>query len=527
MPPTNPKRKSQPYRGPKLSPQQQKKRAQLYKQLSDAIDQGYASQALGKLREVEQRFPTDVNVHMLTGRAHASLGRHPESIAAFKKAVDLVPDEPDIRHYYASALHKGGKFEEALLEFERVLYLKPDHFYALRHKCSTLSDLGREDDAFKAFENLQEMARGMNLTPDRALAVAVSGSRFAPKLIAAQDAIASIEECIEDSDETSIVKAGYYQLGRLYNHEKQYDDAFDSYVKGKAADPYEWDPELHSERMDQLIDCWRTNEPIPFSNARGVDGSRLIFIVGMMRSGTSLTEQMLAQVKEIVPGGEMNAVSRTIPKNEIQKLKHTQRFPLNRAFYTQQYINNASQRAMESYNEVHPQFSVTDKQPFNYVFVPLIAHLFPSAKIIHCKRDELDCCLSNFTQAFSRPHPQTQDLYWLGRYFADYERTMKAWHDIPEVDMIDLQYEDLVDDPEGQSKRVMEFLGREWTEDILEFHKSKRTVNTASRDQVRKKIYKSSVKKYTPYEHSLDELKRGIAEGRARPHGGTPAESNS
>ncbi len=97
---------------------------------------------------------------------------------------------------------------------------------------------------------------------------------------------------------------------------------------------------------------------------------------------------------------------------------------------------------------------------------------------------------------------------------------MKAWREIPEVDMIDLQYEELVSDPETQSKRVMEFLGREWTDDILEFHKSKRTVNTASRDQVRKPMYTSSVKKYLPYEHLLDDLKRGIEEGRARPHGG-------
>jgi hypothetical protein len=146
--------------------------------------------------------------------------------------------------------------------------------------------------------------------------------------------------------------------------------------------------------------------------------------------------------------------------------------------------------------------------------------MFPGAKIISCLRDPLDCCLSNFTQAFARLHPQTHELYYLGRYYADYERTMKAWREIPEVDMIDLQYEELVSDPETQSKRVMEFLGREWTDDILEFHKSKRTVNTASRDQVRKPMYTSSVKKYLPYEHLLDDLKRGIEEGRARPHGG-------
>jgi tetratricopeptide (TPR) repeat protein len=527
MPPLNPKRKATPTPGPKLSPAQQKKRAALYRKLIEAIETGYASQALTKLAELEKRFPTDVNVHGLTGRANASLGRHAESIAAFERAVKLKPDDPEIRHQYGSALHKGGEFEQALIEFERVLYLKPDHFYALRHKASTLTDLGREPEAYKAYQALEEASKDMQLDPSRELAVAISGARFAPTLMEAQVAIDMIEKNIEVSEETSFRKAGYFQLGRLYNHLKNYDKAFDAYENCKEVDMNEWDCEEHSRRVDQLIDCWRTDKPIPFSNAKGVDGSRLIFIVGMMRSGTSLTEQMLAQVKEIVPGGEMNCVSRAIPKAEVISMKFGQRYPLDRSLYTQQTINKMSRIAMKGFNEVHRHYSVTDKQPYNYAYVPLIAHMFPGSKIIHCMRDPLDCCLSNFMQAFARPHPQTHNLYWLGRYFADYERTCRAWHDVPEVDMIDLQYEELVDDPEGQSKRVMEFLGREWTEDILEFHKSKRTVNTASRDQVRKKIYKSSVKKYGPYEHRLDELKRGIEEGRARPHGGHPKQTDS
>jgi tetratricopeptide (TPR) repeat protein len=525
MPPNRSKKKSPPAPGANLTPAQKKRRTALYNKLADAIDQGYASQALTKLKELVERFPTDVNVHLLTGRAHASLGRHAESIEAFSNALKHAPESPDIRHQYGAALHKGGRLEEALIEFERVLYKEPSHFYALRHKSSTLSDLGRTKEAFRTFEVLTEHCKEMILEDNKQLAVAVSGARFAPKLLDAKEAILRVEKSIEESSEKSFVKAGYYQLGRLYNHLKEYDKAFDAYLLSKEVETVPWDPELHSERIDQLIDCWRTDETIPFSKAKNIDGTRLIFIVGMMRSGTSLTEQMIAQVKEIVPGGEMNAVSRTVHKSEVMTLKNTQRYPLDRSLYTQQTINKMSRQAMKVFNEVHPQYSVTDKQPFNYAYVPMIAHMFPGAKIINCMRDPLDCCLSNFTQAFARPHPQTQNLYWLGRYFADYERTVAAWRDIPEVDMIDLQYEELVNDPEGQSKRVMEFLGREWTDDILEFHKSKRTVNTASREQVRQPLYTSSVKKYTPYEHRLGELKRGIEEGRARPHGGHPKQS--
>ena len=530
MPPPNPNRKplKLPNQGPganrrpgmKMTPQKQKKLQELFRKLNEAIDAGHASQALNKIEELEERFPADTNVYMIKGRAHGSLGRHAESIEAFEKAVKLKPNEPDIRYQYGVALHKGGEFEQALLEFERVLYLKPDHFYALRHKSSALTDLGRNEDGYKVWEELVEKFRDVDLDLNRRTAIAISGARFAPKLRDAQVSIDDIAKYIDDSNEKQFRKAGYYQMGRLHQHLEHHDDAFDAYTNSKLIDKGEWDPEAHSQRIDELIDCWRTDEEIPFSKAKGVDGSRLIFIVGMMRSGTSLTEQMLAQVNGIVPGGEMNAVARSIPKSEHISMKYGHRYAIDRSLYTQGRINKMSKSAMEVYNEVHRHMSVTDKQPYNYVHVPLIMHMFPGVKIIHCKRDALDCCLSNYTQAFARLHMQTHDLYWLGRYFADYERTMNAWHEVPEVDMIDLQYEELVADPEGQSKRVMEFLGREWTEDILEFHKSKRTVNTASRDQVRKKIYTSSVKKYTPYEHRLDELKRGIEEGRARPHGG-------
>ncbi len=504
----------------KLNPKQQKKLAALYTKLHEAIVSGYAAQALTKLGELQKRFPDDVNVYMLIGRANGELGRHVESIAAYKKATELRPNEAEIEYQYGVALHKGGELEQGLIQFERTLYLNPDHFFALRHKCSAITDLGREEDGYRVWQEMFEKYKDADLTPDQSNAMAISGARYAPKRLDAQEAIDNISKHIEQSTELQFKKAGYFQMGRLQHHLKQYDKAFDSYTACKKVETETWDYEEHSRRIDRLIDCWRTDEPIAFSNAKGVDGSRLIFIVGMMRSGTSLTEQMLAQVKEIVPGGEMNAVNRVIPKNEVISMKYGQRYPLNRSIYTQATVNKISRIAMKDFNEVHRHYSVTDKQPYNYTLVPLIAHMFPGCKIIHCKRDELDCCLSNYTQAFARLHLQTHDLFWLGRYFADYERTMNAWHEVPEVDMIDLQYEDLVSDPEGQSKRVMEFLGREWTDDILEFHKSKRTVNTASREQVRKPMYTSSVKKYTPYEHRLDELKRGIAEGRARSHGG-------
>ncbi len=498
---------------PPLNDIQKKKLHALYNKLNKAIDMGHGSAALLKLEQLHARFPKDLNVLMLMGKVNGKLGRHPETIESYAKAVRLHPKDPEIRYKYAVALHKGGLFEESILELERVLYYKPDHFYALRHKASALTDLDRTEEGYAAMEKLYEAVEGQDLDADKLLALAISSARYAPKK---RDALESIEELnrhLGDATEIGFKKAAYFQMGRLYHGLKRYDEAFACYTACKDLEKEEWDPDEHSDRFDRLIDCWRTDKPIPFSR---VDGSRIVFVLGMMRSGTSLTEQMLAQVEGITPGGELNAISRQIPTGETTRMKHGRTLPYTRSLYSPPTLNKMARAAMKMYNEVAREGIVTDKQPYNYTCVPLITHMLPGAKIIHCVRDALDCCLSSYTQAFSRLHMQTHDLYWLGRYYADYERLMRAWHTIPGVEMLDLHYEELVNDPEGQSKRVMEFLGLPWTEDILRFHESSRTVNTASRDQVRKPMYTSAVRKYLPYEHHLDELKRGLADGRAR-----------
>lgn len=498
---------------PPLNPIQKKQLHALYNKLNKAIDDGHPSPALKKLTQLHAKMPRDLNILMLMGKANGKLGRHAETIESYAKAVEIQPKDPEIRYKYASALHKGGRFDDSLLELERVLYYKPDHFYALRHKASALTDLDRVEEGFVALTALREAVKDQQLDPNQALALAVSTARHAPKQLDPIECIEEIKRHLDGATEIGFIKAAHFQTGRLYHHLKRYDDAFASYTACKDVERQPWDPDEHSRRIDRLIACWRTDEPIPFS---GVDGSRLIFVLGMMRSGTSLTEQMLAQVPGICPGGELNAISRQIPVGEATNMKQGRAMPLTRSLYTVPTLNKMARAAMKMYNGVSRREIVTDKQPYNYTCVPLIAHMLPGARVIHCVREPLDCCLSNYTQAFARNHMQTHDLYWLGRYYADYERVMRAWHRAAGVEMIDLHYEELVSDPETQSRRVMEFLGLPWTEEILRFHESDRTVNTASRDQVRRPMYTTAVKRYLPYEHLLGELKRGLAEGRAR-----------
>lgn len=473
------------------------------------LQSGNQTGLLQKATKLVQMAPKNPRAHDFLGVVNATLGRHKEAIESHAKALEYLPAHPDIRHRYAQALQRGGRYEEAIVEYERVLYHRPGDFRALRGKASAQTDLGRLDDALKTLNELQKIVDDKPATLNVQLALATSFIRLAPDGYDPEEAIERIRPLAEDeSGEPSLRINAFFQMGRVLEKLKRHDEAFACWAKTKTLKHLDWDPDAHSRRIDKLIECWSEDCGVPV--AENSDGSRLVYILGMMRSGTSLTEQMVAQIEGVTPGGEMNAVSRRVAEVEKEHSKLFRPLPLTRSKYTAPVMERITSDAWAMYNDVARQGRITDKQPFNCFFVPLIARMFPGCKIIHCVRDAQDCCLSNYMQSFARPHPQTNELYWLGRYHRDYERMMDAWRSLSLPNMMDLQYEDTVTDPEGQSKRVAGFLGVEWTEGMLNYHQSDRSVRTASREQVRKPIYKSSVKKYELYAKHLGDLRRGL-----------------
>jgi tetratricopeptide (TPR) repeat protein len=466
------------------------------------------SAALPQLVALRPKAPRDARVLWMLGVCNGELGRHAESIEAFEAATKADPDHLEIRSGFVTALQRGGRIDDALVEVERILYRKPNDFGALRSRASVLMDAARWDKAAEVIEGIYRSGMVDGLNAQDRIGLAITAARLAPDHRDARVAIAELEPVAGDPacPAHSRVLANW-QLGRLYDKLKDVDKAFAAYQQSKELGKLPWDPEEHARRVDRLIECWREGCGIPSASR---DGSRLVFILGMMRSGTSLTEQMIAQVPGVTPGGEMNAVSRQVAVIDPMYAGQLRPMPSTRARYTQDTIETMAKKAWVFYDQVSQTGWVTDKQPYNFYYVPLIARMFPGCRIVHCRRDPQDTCLSNFFQAFSRPHAPTHDLEWLGRYYRDYDRVMEAWARLPEVNMIDLVYEDLVADPRTHMGRVLEFIGMPWDEGILSFHESDRTVRTSSRDQVRQPLYRSSVKKHEQYAAHLGPLRRGL-----------------
>ncbi len=228
-------------------------------------------------------------------------------------------------------------------------------------------------------------------------------------------------------------------------------------------------------------------------NAGGGDPSDVpVFVLGMPRSGTTLTEQIIASHPSAFGAGELKDLADVLEPG----------FPENggKPFYERALSQTADDfRAMgREYvaglrRRNSDALKITDKMPGNFHYIGLIKLVLPNAKIVHVSRHPLDTCLSCFTRLFAHGQAYTYDLSELGHYYKCYEDLMNHWRKVlPAGSFYDVHYEKLVDDTEAEAKKLIEYCGLEWDAACLEFYKHKRSIRTSSVTQVRQPIYKTS-----------------------------------
>jgi hypothetical protein len=230
----------------------------------------------------------------------------------------------------------------------------------------------------------------------------------------------------------------------------------------------------------------------------------------MPRSGSTLVEQILASHPKIFGAGELNDFG-----TAVARLGDRARAPfpeLVRAM-SEEDLRQLGTNYLDATTALAPEAArITDKMPFNFHFVGLIHLALPHARIIHTRRDPVDTCLSCFSTLFTAGQPYGYDLGELGRYYRGYAALMQHWRNVlPNGVMLEVQYEELVDDLEDQARRLVAHCGLDWDETCLAFHKTQRPVLTASATQVRQPIYKSAVGRWRVYEEFLGPLTRALA----------------
>ena len=287
----------------------------------------------------------------------------------------------------------------------------------------------------------------------------------------------------------------HFALGKLYDDEGEYDSAFRYFKAGNELRKAGHGFSLNEEPafVERSIAAYQREL---FAEFRGVgnESARPVFVVGMMRSGTTLVEQILASHPQIHGHGELEGIrwiaqslgGQALDDDTIRRL-------------AAQYLAGLERDAGESIRSV-------DKMPHNFRFLGLITLLFPRAKLIHCVRDPRDTCLSCYFHDFGIRNTFTRDLEELGRFYRTYRRLMAHWHAVLPAPILDVPYEELVVNQEFWSRKIVDFVGVSWDARCLEYHKNDRPVVTSSFWQVRQPIYSSSIGRWRHYEKHLGPL---------------------
>jgi hypothetical protein len=260
------------------------------------------------------------------------------------------------------------------------------------------------------------------------------------------------------------------------------------------------------ERSRQTFDAAFVDE----KSALGNSSDAPIFIVGMLRSGTTLVEQILASHPAVYAGGEIEffrAIARQLP----ERIGSGQPYPECLQTLNAETIGGVSSAYLEQLRgQSDDAKRFTDKNPLNFEHLGLIMLTFPNARIIHCRRDAMDLCLSIYLQHFSERHDFAYSFADIAEYHRQYEELMGLWHSVFPGRIHDVQYEDLVANFETVSRGMLEFLNLEWDEKCLEFHTTARPIGTASHWQVRQPLYSRSVERWRHYEPYLEELRAAL-----------------
>jgi Flp pilus assembly protein TadD len=455
---------------------------------------------LGRYQEGEQQLRRAIEIKANCPGAQLSLGtllrakgEFAASETALRRAVKQDPRDPEALAELGLTLGAEAKLGDARQCFEKALRLKPRHAGALCGLGWLASKEGRFEDAEKLYRSALETE------PLKAAAWAP-----VPELrrmtLADKDWIEGVERALASGVQPLEELKLRFAMGKYFDDTGNFPRAFTQFQRAnelykQVTAPY--DSTARERFVDDMIRVY-TRQHLMRPGQSASDSQKPVFVVGMMRSGTSLVEQIIASHPAAAAAGELDFWTSTVHKHP-----ELRREPPN---------TDMAGKWKESYLKVLSRHSgsarrVVDKATFNSDHLGPIHSIFPRARIIYLRRDPADTCLSCYFQYFANAASFTTDLSDLAHYYRQHHRLMAHWREtLPGGVLLEVPYEGLVADQETWSRRIIEFIGLEWDSRCLEFHKAERPVLTASSWQVRQRMYSSSVGRWCNYERFIGPL---------------------
>ena len=476
---------------------------------------GENQKALEVIEEALKLTSKDINVLNNAGLINFNLGETEKAEKFFNEALKIAKNFPDALINMGNLKLKEGKSVEAEMYFNdaikynsipaknEIIYMALGNYF---------QQIGQFEKAKNYFFEINKINKN-NTMADKSISLMHKyKDENDPHLKMMKCKLEYIEQNFLNTKEKIFLNNSqgqellYFALGKAYEDLGKYKESFKFLIKANK---------IYKKKIDYDIN----KDKYLFSKIKEIFKEKLInelkcekkiiFVVGMPRSGTTLAEQIISAHPDVHGAGELNYLSEGI-ENFLMKdkkiLKNSfQEYKLNDLESVQKHYIEGLKK-LEFYEEF-----VVDKAPLNFRWIGFIKTIFPNAKIIHCQRDAMDTCFSNFKNFFSAGALSfTYDLDDLGMYFNLYKDLMEHWLSFFKNDIYNLSYEKLVDRQEEETKNLIEYLELPWNENCLKPHQNKKIVATASLAQVRNPIYKTSLNSWQNYSEELQALKNFI-----------------
>ena len=501
----------------------------------------------GKLLKAEelcrfflQKNPHHIEAMRLLADIGARFGVFNDADFLLESAIEFAPDNVQLHLDYIQILRKRQKFAAALKQAEGLYERDPKNPVFQSHLAIESMQTGDHERAFDLFEKVLETIPGDPATlTSRGHAFKTFGKHdeaiesYRAAYLSKADhgdayfGLANLktyeftDKEVEDMttltarDDTGFMDRVNlcFALGKALEDRKDYAGAFEKYERGnnlKSVESRYKSSDMTEELEGQARIC--TAELFEKQSGKGHPATDPIFIVGLPRAGSTLLEQIIASHSQVDGTLELpNILSLSYHLRGRERAKINGRYPQILHDLTQEQLQTFGERFIED-TRIHRQGApfFIDKMPNNFRHIALISLILPHAKIIDARRHPMACCFSGFKQHFAEGQEFTYGLENVGTYYKDYVALMDHWDEVLPGKILRVQYEDVVSDTETQVRRVLDYLGLPFEEACLEFHKTKRSVRTASSEQVRQPIFKSGLEQWRNFEPWLGPLKEAL-----------------
>lgn len=469
------------------------------------------SQARRLCKQVLKRHRNDPDALLMLAQAEWGERCFDEAIRTAQRFVKARPGDPAGGLTLGTYLLRQGRYRQAISQFNGVLKAHPRHPQAVYGIAQVHELEGNHEQACKILEPFIEQGAE---TTEMAFVYAktqLSAGDF-------QQAIGIATRHVENPAASPTAKQQlFFIIGQAYERAGDYDRAFQAYQSAHAALPIRFDIKRFTERIDNTIEVFSAENMARLPRSEST--SRLpVFIVGRPRSGSTLIERIIAAHPDVCAGGELDYLLDLVGEMNL-RVESPLPYPQCASRLNQEDVDQLRREHEARLRKLGRNAKrVTDKCLQTWEHLGLVSLLYPDAALIDLRRDPVDYSFSCYMTALGESHGYYTDLRMLGLVHNQYERLMDHWHSVLEAPILQVKYEEVVDDVETWSRRIIEHCGLTWTDRCLEFHRQSSSSTaraTASYEQVRKPVYKTSVDRAAGFRKHLEPLLEALAEGRA------------